>query len=54
VFAREDGNPLALDAVTKRLRDLVNEVELRPVRLHDLRHVAASLRLASGTDIAIV
>lgn len=54
VFAREDGNPLALDAVTKRFRALVAETGLRPVRLHDLRHGAASLRLASGTDIAIV
>jgi integrase len=54
VFAREDGNPLALDAVTKRFRALEVAAGLRPVRLHDLRHGAASLRLATGTDIAIV
>jgi integrase len=54
LFAREDGNPLALDAVTKRFRELEKEAGLRPVRLHDLRHGAASLRLAAGTDIAIV
>jgi Site-specific recombinase XerD len=54
VFAREDGNPLALDAVTKRFRELAKEAGVRPVRLHDLRHGAASLRLAAGADIAVV
>jgi len=54
VFAKEDGNPLALDAVTKRFAELVKAAGVRPVRLHDLRHGAASLRLAAGTDIAIV
>jgi len=54
VFARENGAPLALDAITKRFRELVKEAGLRPVRLHDLRHGAASLRLAAGTDIAVV
>jgi integrase len=54
VFARENGDPLRLDKLTKRFKELCAEVGLRPVRLHDLRHGAASLRLASGTDIAIV
>lgn len=54
VFAREDGNPLALDAVTKRFGVLVREAGLRPVRLHDLRHGAASLMLAAGVDLALV
>lgn len=27
---------------------------MRPIRLHDLRHGAASLRLAAGVDIAVV
>jgi integrase len=54
VFAREDGSPLALDVVTKRSRELAHEAGLRLVRLHDLRHGAASLRLTSGADIAAV
>jgi integrase len=54
VFAREDGNPLPLDHVTKRFRELVVAAGLRPIRLHDLRHGAASMMLASGLDIALV
>lgn len=54
VFAREDGSPLALDAVTKRFVELAREAGLRPVRLHDLRHGAASLRLAAGVPLAVV
>ena len=54
VFARENGNPLALGYITKRFRALVAEAGVRRVRLHDLRHGAAALRLATGTDIAIV
>ncbi len=54
VFARENGAPLALDALTKRFKALCREAGVRPIRLHDLRHGAASLRLASGADIAVV
>jgi Phage integrase family len=54
VFAREDGQPLALDVVTKKFRKLAKAAGVRGVRLHDLCHGAASLRLASGTDIAVV
>ncbi|MGI5214946.1 tyrosine-type recombinase/integrase [Plantactinospora sp. CA-290183] len=54
VFAREDGNPLALDAVTKRFKALCQSAGVRPVRLHDLRHGAASLRMAAGVDISVI
>jgi len=54
VFAREDGRPLPLDLVTKRFQAMAAASGVRVVRLHDLRHGAASLRLASGTDIAVV
>lgn len=54
VFSREDGNPLPLDHVTKRFRELATAAELRPIRLHDLRHGAASLMLAAGVDLALV
>jgi integrase len=54
VFAREDGNPLPLDHVTKRFRELCEAAGLRPIRLHDLRHGAASLMLAAGVDLALV
>jgi integrase len=39
--------------VTKN-RKLAKAASVRSVRLHDLRHGAASLRLASGADIAVV
>ena len=54
VFAHEDGGPLRPESVTKRFGQLVREAGLRPVRLHDLRHGAASLMLAAGVPLAVV
>jgi len=54
VFAHEDGTPLNGDEVTKRFGALCAAAGVRRVRLHDLRHGAASLRLAAGADIALV
>ena len=54
VFAREDGNPLRPDDVTKLFGSLVDAAGLRRIRLHDLRHGQASLMLAAGIDMAIV
>jgi integrase len=54
VFARENGSPLPLDHVTKRFHELAVAAGLRPIRLHGLRHGAASLMLAAGVDLALV
>jgi len=54
VFAREDGNPLAPEQVTKAFGELVRSAGVRPVRVHDLRHGRASLLLAAGVDLAVV
>jgi integrase len=54
MFAREDGDPLPPEVVTKSFAGLLKAAGLRRVRLHDLRHGAASLRLAAGVDIAVV
>jgi len=54
VFAREDGNPLALDGITKRFKELTKAAGVRPVRLHDLRHGAASLRMAAGVEMGVI
>ena len=54
VFAREDGSPISPDVVSKRFQDISESAGLPRVRLHDLRHGAASLRLAAGVDIAVV
>ncbi len=54
VFAREDGNPLAPELVTKTFGKLVKSAGIRPIRVHDLRHGRASLLLAAGVDLAVV
>lgn len=54
VFCREDGDPLRLDAVSKRFRELAAEAGAPALTLHGLRHGAASLMLAAGVDVAIV
>lgn len=54
VFAREDGTPLDPSAVSKRHAELARAAGVRHVRLHDLRHGAASLRLAANVPLAVV
>lgn len=67
VFAREDGNPLSPNWISRRFQDLQatvtvpnpkkpagEPVPLRRVRLHDLRHGTAALMIAAGEDIAVV
>ncbi len=54
VFARENGDPLRLDFVTKRFTALATEVGMPALTLHGLRHGAASLMLAAGVDVAVV
>jgi integrase len=46
VFAHEDGEPLSPSYLTHKFNDRVEEAGLPPVRLHDLRHGAATLMLA--------
>ncbi len=54
VFCKENGEDLAPDFIGRLFRRLMRTAGVRPVRLHDLRHGAASLMLAAGTDIAVV
>jgi hypothetical protein len=42
------------DSVTHLFRQLNEESGLPPIRLHDLRHGAASLSLAAGNDLKTV
>ncbi len=51
VFTAPDGSPLHPDWLTRRFRRLVTLSGLPPIRLHDLRHGAASLALAAGADL---
>ncbi|MEV0134879.1 tyrosine-type recombinase/integrase [Dactylosporangium sp. NPDC050688] len=51
VFIRRDGLPINPNYATTRFRKLVQRAGLPPVRLHDLRHGAASLAHEAGADL---
>jgi integrase len=53
-FVRPDGHPWHPNAVTQRFRRLIRASGLPPIRLHDLRHAAATIALDAGIDIKIV
>jgi integrase len=53
-FVRPDGYPWHPNAVTQRFRRLIRASGLPPIRLHDLRHAAATIALDAGIDIKIV
>jgi integrase len=54
VFINERGGPFNPDYFTRLLADLIRAADLPPVRLHDLRHGAASLALQAGADLKVV
>jgi integrase len=54
VFTREDSSTLHPATVTDRFHALAEAAQLPPVRLHDLRHGAASLMLAAGVPAKVV
>jgi len=54
VFTALDGGPLSPDYLTQAFTQLVKASGLPPVRLHDLRHGAASLALATGADLKVI
>jgi integrase len=51
VFTDFDGSELHAAAVTSRFRVLHTQAGLPPIRLHDLRHGAATTALAAGVDM---
>jgi integrase len=54
LFVNRQGEPLSPGYVTHTFRRWVAEADLPPIRLHDLRHGAASLSLAAGNDLKAV
>ncbi|HZN70737.1 MAG TPA: site-specific integrase [Micromonosporaceae bacterium] len=54
VFTREDGTGYHPDFITYKFEKLVDRHGLPRITLHKLRHLAASLQIAAGIDIAIV
>jgi integrase len=53
-FVRPDGHAWRPDGVSQRFRRLIARAGLPPIRLHDLRHSAATIALAAGVDIKVV
>jgi hypothetical protein len=51
VFTRENGELLHPANVTRRFIEPYEEIDLPPIRLHDLRHGAATLAHAAGADL---
>ncbi|MFK0014830.1 tyrosine-type recombinase/integrase [Streptomyces sp. NPDC091027] len=54
VFTMENGAALHPDWISRRFKRLVELSGLPPVRLHDLRHLSASLALLANNDIKVV
>ncbi|MER5704084.1 tyrosine-type recombinase/integrase [Micromonospora sp. NPDC002296] len=51
VFIRADGRPLHPPYATRHFNRLVKRADIPPIRLHDLRHGAASLAHEAGADL---
>jgi hypothetical protein len=54
LFTNLNGDRLAPDRLTRTFRKLSVEAGLPPIRLHDLRHGAATLALAAGVELKVV
>ncbi|MFF2044044.1 tyrosine-type recombinase/integrase [Kitasatospora sp. NPDC058170] len=54
VFTDVYGSPLRPDHVGHVFQGMVRRSGLPPVRLHDLRHGAASLALTGGSDLKVI
>ncbi|MEW2353021.1 tyrosine-type recombinase/integrase [Spirillospora sp. NPDC029432] len=54
VFTSTNGDPMAPDRLTRTFGKLIGEHGLPPIRLHDLRHGAATLALAAGVELKVV
>lgn len=54
VFTGLNGDPMAPDRLTRTFTKLTALAGLPPIRLHDLRHGAASLALSAGVELKVV
>ncbi|MFI0354213.1 tyrosine-type recombinase/integrase [Actinomadura sp. 9N407] len=54
VFTTPTGEPVTPNQVTEQFEQLSMEAGLPPIRLHDLRHGAATFLLAAGYDMKVV
>ncbi|MEU5002624.1 tyrosine-type recombinase/integrase [Streptomyces sp. NPDC021622] len=54
VFTQDDGTPWHPDNVSKAFDRFLKRLGMPPIRLHDLRHCAASLSLAAGLSMKAI
>jgi integrase len=54
IFVTDDGMPLTQRFVKREFRRLLAKAEIRPVRLYDLRHTAATLGIAAGVSVKVI
>jgi integrase len=54
LFTYADGRPVKPEYLTHRFRQLTKQLDLPPIRLHDLRHGAATIALAAHTDLKVI
>jgi integrase len=54
VFARKDGSPIHPDSITAEFKRLVKQAGLPKIRLHDLRHIYATLALQARVPSKVV
>lgn len=51
VFKKDNGQPYGVDAITKRVKRLLEQHHLPVIRFHDLRHSCASVLYEMGYDL---
>lgn len=54
VFTTREGRPLHPAWVSRQFTEIVQQLGLPPIRLHDLRHTSATLGLAAGESLKAV
>jgi site-specific recombinase XerD len=54
IFVTKAGMPLTQRVVKREFRRLLAKAGIRPVRLYDLRHTAATLGSAAGVSVKVI
>ena len=54
IFRSDAGTPLRQRTVKREFRRILEAAGLRPIRLYDLRHTAATLAVAAGVSVKVI